>query len=159
MVRGTGRAAPAQDAPITKSGEMLSQTEVNNLLDDKRELESTIKEIQDSGGSTRAGAVDIATIQRKIRNIDNAIADRMPEEVGGVRKDSLIREERAIEDALTDGMPTRYEMDHPARCPGAVRKHLAWLNRNNPKITRYVQIQKILRPEEPKSVEALRREK
>ena len=64
-----------------------------------------------------------------------------------------------IEDRLVVGMPTRYEMDHPARCPGAVRKHLAWLSRNNPLIERYVEIQKILRPEEPKSVEALRKDK
>lgn len=151
MVRGQGKSA-VQERPQ----ETLSKTEIQGLENEKRELESVIKEAEDKD---RAVGVDINQIRRKIQNIDNAIEERMPDTARGVKKDSLIREEREIEDKLVDGMPTRYEMDHPARCPGAVRKHLKWLSVNKSRIERYVQIQRIIRPDDPKSVEALRKDK
>ena len=154
MVRSKGNSAVAE-----KPKELLSQTEIETLRDEQRDIQNSINEAKSADGSSRAGAIDVNKLQGKVNHIEKSIQDRTPEQARGKAKDSLHREEIEIEDRLTIGMPTRYEMDHPARCPGAVRKHLAWLKRNNPLIERYVEIQKILRPEEPNSIEALRKDK
>jgi hypothetical protein len=150
MVRGKGT--------VVETKETLSFTEKEGLLDEKKELQATLSEIQANPGSSKAGMIDTSTLRAKINRIDHAINIREVEQVRGKSKDSLYREEREIEDHLAQGMPTRYEMDHPARCPGAVRKHMAWDARNKQAIQRYVEIQRILRPEEPKSIEELRKE-
>lgn len=154
MVRGKGTGV------ATPPKELLSQTEIATLNDEKRDLQSTLNELKEADGSSRAGSVDTIAIQGKIKHIDRAIEDRVVHDImRGAKKDSIIREERDIEDRLVIGMPTAYEMDHPSRCPGAVRKHMAWNARNDALIRRYVEIQKILRPLEPKSIESLRKEK
>jgi hypothetical protein len=56
-------------------------------------------------------------------------------------------------------MPTRDEMRFPAKNPGAVRKHMAWSTKNAQRIERYRYIQRVLNPDDPRSVENLRREK
>ena len=166
MVRGKGNSAVlAKPGTVEFQKQVaqaqavapLSQTEIHSLEDEQKELENTIREAEDKD---RAVGVDVTQLKNRSRQIDRALETRAVEEVRGVSKDKLIREEREIEDFLVgSGMPTRYEMDHPARCPGAVRKHLSWLNRTGKAVARYVEIQKILRPEEPKSIEALRKEK
>ena len=165
MVRGKGNTAVAKPGTVefqkqvalAQSTAPLSQTEINSLEDERKELESTIRESEDKD---RAIGVDVSQLRNRSNQINRALESRVVEEVRGVSKDKLIREEREIEDFLvSSGMPTQYEMDHPARCPGAVRKHLKWLDRTRKAVSRYVEIQKILRPEEPKSVEALRKDK
>ena len=151
MVRSKGSSA------VMEKKEILSHSEIQGLKEEKHDLEVSIQEAKESHGASRN--IDVAQAQAKIRRIDHAIEIREVPEARGLKKDSLVREEREIEDRLVVGMPTRFEMDHPARCPGAVRKHLSWLSRNNPLIERYVEIQKILRTEEPKSVEELRTDK
>jgi len=129
---------------------------VQSLQDEKRELEATEREIQDGVGD---GRIDATRIRNEIRKIDNVIGDRTPERVSGSRETSLRREEEALESKIADGMPTRDEMARPTKNPGAVRKHMEWCKRNQASIERYVQIQRQLRPLEPKSIEVLRREK
>ena len=148
MVRGKGA--------VLAPKEILSSSEIAGLRDEQKELESTIRESEDGD---RAVGVDISALKRRSAQIEHAIETRTPEEAKGKAKDSLVREERELEDFIANGMPSRYEMDHPARCPGAVRKHQMWCNRTDKAVRRYVEIQKILRPGEPKSVEALRKEK
>ena len=147
MVRGKG----PQQAVDT-----LSKTEIETLRDEQQELKSTIREASDAD---RAIGVDISALQKRSDHIDRQIDLKTPQEARGKEKDKLYNEEKNIEDFLVRGMPTRYEMDHPARCPGAVRKHMKWTNDTKEAVSRYVQIQRILRPEEPKSVEALRKDK
>ena len=134
----------------------MSPSEVQSLQDEKRELEATEREIQDGVGD---GRIDATRIRNEIRKIDNVIGDRTPERVSGSRETSLRREEEALESKIADGMPTRDEMARPTKNPGAVRKHMEWCKRNQASIERYVQIQRQLRPLEPKSIEVLRREK
>ena len=150
MVRSKGNAA------VAERRESLSQSEKEGLLDEKKELQSSLAEVQAAPGSAKAQMMDVNQIKAKINRIDHAIEIREVPKARGRDKDSLVREEREIEDRLVVGMPTKYEMDHPARCPQAVRKHMAWDARNKALIQRYVEIQRILRPEEPKSVEELR---
>ena len=161
MVRGKGGLATPgteefrKEASVLASKQTLSQTELAGLEDQKKELEATIRESEDGD---RAKGADVSELRRQVSRIDHAIETRMPEEARGKSKDALVREEREIEDRLIVGMPTRYEMENPHKCPGAVRKHMAWDARNTKLIRRYVEIQRILRPEEPKSIEELRSE-
>lgn len=142
---------------LAQSRVPLSKTEIDTLEDEKREIQATIRESEDKD---RAVGVDVSQLKNRSNQIDRALESRAVEEARGSSKDKLVREEREIEDFLVNsGMPTQYEMDHPARCPGAVRKHLKWLERTRKAVARYVELQRILRPEEPKSVEALRKEK
>ena len=152
MVRGQHKTAVK---------ELLSPAERQSLQEEKAELQSTLREVQGGAGegTSRSGAIDTNNIQRQIQNIDAQIEARTPEVVRGKSLDNLIRDERELEDLMAEGMPTKYEMDNPSKCPGAVRKHLAWLSRNNKRIEAYVRIQKTIRPEEPKSVEALRKDR
>ena len=150
MVRSKGSTATVEKK------EILSQSELQGLQEEKRDLENSINDARESQGASRN--IDVAAAQAKIRRIDHAIEIRTPDNVRGLKKDSLVREEREIEDKLIEGMPTRYEMEHPNKCPGAVRKHMSWDFRNKALIQRYVEIQRVLRPEEPKSIEELRTE-
>ena len=144
-----------KEAALAMSTVPLSNSEEKELLDEKKELEAVIGE---SGDKDRARGVDTAQIQMRIRKIDSELEKRAVEEVSGKNKDKYFREERELEEKIIIGMPTRYEMEHPHKCPGAVRKHMAWDARNKKLIYRYVEIQKILRPDEPKSIEELRSE-
>ena len=148
MVRGSG-----------KTKELLSSTEREGLIDAKRELLDTQKELTQFGKGTAAEQLDQAAIQRQIRNIDKAIADREPPKLRGAQKDELAKEAEEIENRLREGMPTRDEMRFPGRNPGAVRKHMAWSAKNTQNIERYRYIQRVINPDDPRSVENLRREK
>jgi hypothetical protein len=130
------------------------------LQEEKHELQATIKEIEGGAGVGSAGsAIDVSGLKRQVSRIDHTIEERTPEKVRGSDKDRMVKEEAAIEESLAAGMPTRDEMRYPTRNPGAVRKHMEWCRRNENNISRYVAIQRQLRPNDPKSIEVLRREK
>lgn len=148
MVRGSG-----------KMKELLSASEKENLLDQKRELQDSIKDATMYGKGTAAEQIDQAKAQKQIDNIDKAIADREPPKVKGSQKDALVAEVEQLEAEIREGMPTRDEMRYPARNPGAVRKHMGWSSRNAQKIERYRYLQRLLNPDDPRSIENLRREK
>lgn len=150
MVRGKG-AAPVQ--------EYLSPSERQSLVDEKSELEASLREVEQGTGSGTSRIVDANKIRKDIQKIEDAIDTRTPEKVKPKTRDDLYKEEEEIEDALIIGMPSRYEMDFPTKNPGAVRKHMAWCVKNKSLIERFVQIQRILRPMDPKSVEALRKDR
>jgi hypothetical protein len=140
-----------------KSQEFLSESERVGLEDQKRELEAELKNEEKYG--KEGIAINTATIQRQIKSIDHAIETRTPGRTRGADKDKLVKEEKELEEKISAGMPTDYEMRQPNRNPGAVRKHMNWDKRNVENINRYRQIQRILRPGEPKSIENLRKEK
>lgn len=137
----------------------MSQSEREAIQSERRELEDTLNELEGYGKGTQAEQIDAHRIKSEIQRLDNAVSARTPKEVRGVQKDKLMAEEKEIEDALKVGMPTWFEMRKPSMNPGAVRKHMNWLVRNNPRIERYREIQRILRPMNPKSIESLREEK
>ena len=142
-----------------KKDEYLSQSERMGLEQDKKELEQTLAEAEGSGIGTQAEGIDRDRLRGEIKRLDVAIGERTPTKPRGPEKDKLVLEEKEIEKQLMEGMPSWYEMRKPSMNPGAVRKHMAWCERNTPAIERYRQIQRILRPMEPKSVESLRKEK
>jgi len=149
MVRGKGQKK-----------ELLSLSALDNLKDEKKELEATERELNEGAGAgTRGSAVDKVAIRREINRLDTVIGDSSPGKIGALTKDALLKEEEELEEKIALGMPTQYEMRQPTKNPGAVRKHIEWGKRNAANIERYVHIQRLLRPFEPKSIEVLRKEK
>lgn len=130
------------------------------MQDEKQEIRATISELEGGAGVGSSGSgINVSNLKKQIDNIDRTIEERTPEKIHGVTKDRLYKEESALESKIAEGMPTRDEMQRPTKNPGAVRKHMEWCKRNQSQIERYVQIQRILRPMEPKSIEVLRKEK
>jgi hypothetical protein len=146
MVRGKGK-------------QVLSYAERMNLADQKKELEATLKETQVSGKGTSAEAINTGAIRREIQKIEHAIEDGSPTRITGSTKDKLVAEARALEEKISAGMPSRDEMRHPAKYPGAIQKHMNWNQRNQADIIRYQQIQRQVNPEAPNSIEQLRKDK
>jgi len=139
--------------------EILTPAEKEALNDQKRELETTLKEKKEYSGSTAGQSIDENRIKREIGRIDKAIADREPPRLNAVRKDKLAKELSEIEGRLSQGIPSRYEMDHPEKNAGAVRKHMRWTDVNRADIMRYKHLQRTLNPDNPESYERLRKEK
>jgi len=74
------------------------------------------------------------------------------------KRDALHKREKELEVFFQEGLPTRYEMDHPSKCPGAVRKHMAWIQRTKLLVKEYRDVERLLRPGEERSVEQLRKD-
>ena len=147
-----------------KGKQILSQSELDGLKEEKRELEAALKDAESGeyGKGTRAaGAVDTAAMKRQIARLDKAIHDGQAPKVSGIEKDDLIKEANEIRERLKIGLPTRFEMDHPAKAPGAVGKHLNWQARNAKDIKRYREIMQTIEPDDPTAtdIEKLRLEK
>ena len=145
----------------TKKKKVLSQTELAGLKDEKKDLESTLSDAEGYGAGTKGEGLDTSKIKKEISRYDHEIEAGSPGKLTDKKKDSLYREEKQLEEQFKKGYPTRYEMNHPGRCPGAVRKHLSWLAHNEKTgyVDRYREIQRTLRPGEEKSIETLRKDK
>jgi hypothetical protein len=139
--------------------EILSYSEEMSLREEKQELEDTLRQAEEFGTGTPAAQMDKAALRRQIEGLDHAIASRQAPKISGKKIDSLVREARELEERFKQGLPTRYEMAHPAKCPGAVRKHMAWVARNEQYVNRYRYIQRLINPDDPKSIETLRKDK
>ena len=141
--------------------QVLSTTEIDGLKSEKRELECALKEAEGYGAGTAGEQLDKGKIQAEIKHYEHEIEAGSPGRLTGKTKDSLYREEKQLEEQFQKGLPTRYEMDHPGKCPGAVRKHMHWLNENEKSgyVARYREIQRTLRPGEERSIETLRKDR
>lgn len=129
------------------------------MLEEKRELEGVLQESETAGVGTQAEQMDKTMIKSQIRRLDLALEESRPGRLTGQQKDALAKRETELEGILKRGIPTFEEMRHPAKNPGAVRKHMSWDLRNKSNIREYRNIQRLLRPGEEKSVEQLREEK
>ena len=144
-----------------KPREILSTNELDDLKGQREELERSLREGEGYGAGTPGEQVDTAKARREIAKISAAIVDGTPGKLTDKQKDSLNREARQLEERFKEGLNTRYEQNHPARCPGAVRKHMKWLERNEATgaVDRYRQIQRTINPGEEKSIESLRKDR
>jgi len=147
--------------PRAQKKQVLSTTEIANLESEKKELEGALKEAEGFGAGTAGEQLDKGKIKAQIKHYEDEIEAGSPGRLAGKTKDSLYREEKELEARFVIGLPTRYEMNHPGKCPGAVRKHKHWLNENENTgfVDRYRQIQRTLRPGEERSIETLRKDK
>lgn len=151
MVRSKGKAKKQQ--------EVLSNTEKEVLSGQRQDLVTQLKDLNEFGQGTAASQIDKGAIQKQIDRIDRTMEVYAPPKLSGARRDELVKEAEDIKVKLAIGMPTREEMNHPAKNPGAVRKHMYWDSRNKPLIERFRTIQRLINPDEPESIETLRKDK
>ncbi|MDD4987067.1 MAG: hypothetical protein PHQ43_15120 [Dehalococcoidales bacterium] len=145
-----------------KGKQILSPSERESLLDEKRELETALRDAESGEyGKGTSASVDTQAIKRQIARIDQALEDGKAPRVYGKTKDELLKEAEALKARIIDGMPTKFEMDHPAMCPGAVRKHMNWDKRTEKDRARYREIMRMLEPDDPTAadIEKFRKEK
>ncbi|MDP2941987.1 MAG: hypothetical protein Q8O36_00515 [Candidatus Omnitrophota bacterium] len=145
-----------------KGKQILSPSEREGLEEEKRELEVALKDAESGEyGKGTSASVDTAALKRQIARIEQALDDGKAPKVSDRTRDELVKEAEELKERIIQGMPTKYEMDHPAMCPGAVRKHLNWDKRTQKDKARYKQIMNILEPEDPTAadLEKFRKEK
>ena len=152
MVRGKG---------MLKERKILTEGEKQDIMGQRQEVQSTLNQVQNYGAGTGAEGIDRANLQKKIEHYDKILDDGKATRVRGTKKDDMIKRAEYLAVELKKGMPTRREMDHPAKCPGAVHKHLNWNERNKGNIKEYKNIQRTLEPQDPTAVdlEKFRKEK
>ena len=140
--------------------QVLSVGEIQNIKEERKELEATLQEAKGFGDGTGRN-VDAGSIKGQIKKLDDFLAVSSPPRISGSERDRMAKRAKDLEEKFSVGMPTQYEMNHPARCPGAVKKHMGWIkrNENTGEVEEYRQIQRTLNPGEEHMVESLRREK
>jgi DNA-binding CsgD family transcriptional regulator len=137
----------------------LSETERSGIVEQKKDLEQMLEQAEGYGVGGPGEQLDKGKVKAEIARLDKQINDGTAPSARGSEKDALIKRERELKELIRTGMPTRYEMRRPSENPGAVRKHLAWSKRNEENINEYRNIQRILRPTHPESIETLRKDK
>ena len=135
--------------------QVLSSTEVDNLVAEKKELEGVLRDADEAGAGK---SVDRAQINRQIAHVDAQIKQSTPARVSGSSRDRMASESKELEAKIKQGMPTREEMMKPNHNPGAIDKHIRWERSNAGNIAQYKALQRQLNPGDPRagSVENLR---
>jgi len=143
-----------------KKTQILANSEITSLQEEKRELEAALKEIDDGAGSgTRGGSIDKDALRRQAKAIDQKIEAGSPVNVRGLAKDKMADRAKQLEEQFTVGMPTRDQMRNPGKYPGVIRQNYEWQKRNSSAIKEWKQLQRQLEPGDPTmpSQERLRR--
>ena len=138
-----------------KGNKVLSISEREALASEKKDLELELKQAENPqfGRGTAAEMLDKGAMKRQISKLDAAIEQGSPSKVAGAKKDAMMKEAKELEARIKIGMPTRFEMDNPAKCPGAIRKHMNWDKRTTADRDRYRQIMRTLEPDDPTGVD------
>jgi hypothetical protein len=149
---------------MTRSkGRILSISEREALIDEKKDAEATLKDVQSGeyGVGTSGSQIDQNALKRRIDHLDKALHDGLPPKVRAKTKDELSKEAEMLRGRIQEKMPSKYEMDNPHLCPGAVRKHINWDKATQSDRERFREIMRTLEPDDPTAVdvEKLRREK
>ena len=153
MTRGKGHK-------VTE-GRSLTIGEREDLKGQRQEAEATLKYLAENPGASRGDVVDKSILKREIDKYDAILAENSPNVPRGTNKDRMVARARELEGIMQKNLPSREQMDHPARNPGAIRKHMLWDKANAANIQEYKEIQRRLEPEDPTAtdIEKLRREK
>ncbi len=134
----------------------LTQGEIQDIKGQKSESEATLRYLEQNPGASRQDSVDKARLQREIQHYDGVLQQGTPKTPRGVNKDAMVKEAQELEVRIKTGIPTRAEMDHPAKHPGAIHKHLNWSKRTDTDVRRYKEIQRRLHPEDPTATDVER---
>ena len=139
---------------------VLSASQRAALLDEKRDLEATIRDAEDGEktGNPRAGMIDKKYIEADISRLDKQIQSGTPGKITNATKDKLSSRAEELRKEILIGMPNYDQMMKPARYPGIVRKNVEWTKRTTKACEEYKQVMRRLEPDDPtaSSVEAFR---
>lgn len=135
---------------VIKETKVLSASQRASLQDEKRELEATIREIEDgTGAGTRGAQIDRKHIEASISHLQNQIDAGTPGKLSGVQKDKLAKRAEELKAEILVGMPNYDQMHKPGKYPGIVRKNVAWTRRTNRACEEYKQIMRKIEPDDP----------
>jgi hypothetical protein len=139
----------------------MTHGEKEDLAGLRQEAQSTLDHLEKNPGTSRSDMIDKARLKKEIAYYDGQIAAGTPQAFRGMNKDKMVARAKELADKMQVNMPTREQMDHPARNPGAVRKHMIWTKNNDGNIREYKELQRRLEPDDPTAtdVEKLRKEK
>ena len=137
-----------------KQAHILSDSERESIASEKKQLESTLKEVGLYGKGSHAEHIDRDQIQKEISKLDNVLVAGSPKRMKERTKDELAKKSRELETSIREGMPTRNEMEDLKK--NAIRKHRDWERRNSKKIHEWKQIQRTLN-DNSSNVERLRK--
>lgn len=156
MTRGKGKVNP-----VTGLDRSMTAGEILDAKSMKAEAEATLKYAEENQIAGAGANIDKAKLKAEIARYDAIIHEGTPTKVSGIKKDALVEEAKKLAETMQKNMPTIEEMNHPAKNPGAVQKHLKWESRNMQNIQRYKEIMRTLEPDDPTntSIDRLRRDK
>jgi hypothetical protein len=144
-----------------KQKQTLGVGEIAGLKDEMKEIGATLKYLDENPQASRGQEVNKSGLIKRAEHLQRCIDEGTPKEVRGINKDKIAERAKVLESEMQENMPTRQEMDHPGTNPGAIAKHMKWLQRNDARVREYKEIQRSLNPDDPAgtSIERLRREK
>lgn len=147
--------------PMTGLTRPLSGGEIQDIQQQKAEAEASLKYATENQAGGAGGAIDKNKLKAEINRYDAILNSGAPKKVSGIQKDAMVKESQRLAEEMQKNMPTKEEMDHPARNPGAVQKHLKWEQRNLKNIQDYKTIMRTLEPDDPTNtnIDRLRKEK
>jgi hypothetical protein len=127
----------------------------------KAEAEATLRHAEEHNLGGQGAMIDKGRLKAEINRYDQILHEGAPQKVRGGSKDKLAKEAESLQHEMQKYMPTREEMNHPERNPGAVQKHIQWEERNKKNIHRYKEVMRTLEPHDPTatSIDKLRRDK
>jgi uncharacterized short protein YbdD (DUF466 family) len=139
---------------------VLSASQRAALMDEKRDLEATIRDAEagEKTGNPRAGMIDKKHIEADISRLDQQIQSGTPGRITAGTRDKLAKRAEELRKEILVGMPKYDQMMKPARYPGIVRKNVEWTKRTGKACEEYKQVMRKLEPDDPtaSSVEAFR---
>lgn len=144
MTRGKGKINP-----VTGLDRSMTMGELQDIKGQKAEAEASLKYATENVVGGAGGAIDKNKLKAEISRYDAILNAGAVPKVSGVKKDDLAKEAKRLAEEMQVNMPTQDEMDHPAKNPGAVQKHLKWGERNIDRIQQYKQIMRLLEPDDP----------
>lgn len=151
MVRGKGGSMDRS----------LTHGEIQDITMQKQEAEATLKHLAANPGTARQDTIDKTRLQKEAKYLDRVLQENSPKVPRGTNRDSMVKEAGEIAQRIKINLPTRAEMDSPAKHPGAVHKHLKWLKNNETDVRRYKEIMRRVEPNDPTAtdIEKMRKEK
>ena len=138
---------------LSAKKKILSIAERETLVSEKKDLETNLRDATQYGAGTGASAINTGAIKSQINRLDKGLHDGLAPKIGGLKKDALAKRAEELRERFTQGMPTRFEMDHPGRAPGAVGKHMKWDKRTQADREEYRTIMRTLEPDDPTAVD------
>jgi hypothetical protein len=127
----------------------------------KREAEATLKHLENNPETARGDEINKTKLKKEMAYYDKQIEQGRPKTPRGANKDALVKRAEELVELMKVKMPTRDQMDHPAKNPGAIRLHMNWVKENDARVREYKEIMRRLEPQDPTAtdIEKFRREK
>ena len=147
--------------PITGLNRPMSAGERQDIMGQRQEAEASLRYATENQIGGAGAAIDKSKLKAEINRYDAILHAGEPAKVSGQKKDAMLKDALRIAEEIKVNMPTQYEMDHPAKSPGAVQKHLKWEQRNLKNIQDYKNLMRSVDPDNPTNtnIDVLRKEK